>query len=169
VSDEVFAKEVAKHFTETANFTDDVDGEATLVDEQAMQFGKQRTDVAALTDEILLTIGFIREFTDTATISDSPSLGTSKLFSDTFEVSDSTNMVTGKQFYDIPVILETMKRSFGKTVTVDSALLGDAISVSPHKVLLSSASSTDTGFLRSQGYSDFTYFEEDFVGASTTF
>jgi hypothetical protein len=169
VSDEVFAKAVAKHFAETAFFTDDVDGEATVVDEQAMQFGKSRTDVASFTDEILVQIGFIRAFAHTATVTDLHNIGVAKGFIDGVTPSDSINMVTGKQFYDIPVAQETMKRSFVKTVSVDSALLGDAISVSPHKVLLSSASSTDTGFLRSQGYSDFTYFEEDFVGASTTF
>ena len=77
-------------------------------------------------------------------------------------------MVTGKQLYDIPVATETLAKSLVRQLT-DSALFGDATVVSPNKVVLDLTSSTDAGTLRSQGYSDFTYFKEDFVGASTTF
>ena len=168
-SDEVFARTVAKHLADTAYFTDDVDGEATVVDEQAMQFGKIRTDVASFADEIIVQIGFIRDFAHAANLTDLPSLGVGKLFTDGAIPSDSINMVTGKQIYDIPVVSDNLTKSVARAISPDSALLGDAAKVSTGKALLSSASSTDAGFLRSQSYSDFTYFAEDFVGASTTF
>ena len=78
-------------------------------------------------------------------------------------------MLTGKQIYDIPVASENLAKAFSKAPFLDSALLGDATAVAAGKVLLDSASTTDAGSLRSQGYSDFTFFAEDFVGASTTF
>ena len=141
---------LGKSLSDTVGFTDDVDGAASILDDQEMQFHKARTHVASVSEVFERQVDYIRAFTNSS------------------NTSDSTNMVTGKHIYDIPVASETLAKSLAR-LRSDSALLGDATVVSPGKVVLDLTSSTDTGSLRSQGYSDFTYFAEDFVGASTTF
>ena len=167
-SDAINSKVSTKQLSDTVSFTDDVDGTASILDDQEMQFTKIKTDVATAIDVFERQVDFDRAFADTSGVVDNDLLAIGKPLSDTSNTSDSTNMVTGKQIYDIPVASETLAKSLAR-LRSDSALLGDATVVSPGKVVLDLASSTDTGSLRSQGYSDFTYFAEDFVGASTTF
>jgi len=95
---DTFASQAAfsRSFTDTAYATDDFDGEASILDDQEMQFLKSRTDIASVSDSIIVL----------------------------------------------------------KTIPL---------------VLTETPSATDAGSLRSQGFADFTYFAEDFVGASRTF
>jgi hypothetical protein len=51
----------------------------------------------------------------------------------------------------------------------DTSATTDVAFRAPTKVLTELVPSTDAGSLRSQGYADFTYFAEDYVGASRTF
>jgi hypothetical protein len=150
-SDVINTFALGKGLADTVGVTDDVDGAASILDDQEMQFQKLRTHVASVSELFERQVNFIRAFSDNAS------------------ASESINMVTGKQIYDIPVASETLVKAITKSPFLDSALLGDATVVSSTKVVLDLASSTDAGSLRSQGYSDFTYFAEDFVGASTTF
>jgi len=95
---DTFASQTAfsRSFTDTAYATDDFDGEASILDDQEMQFLKSLTDIASVSDSIIVL----------------------------------------------------------KTIPL---------------VLTETPSATDAGSLRSQGFADFTYFAEDFVGASRTF
>ena len=43
------------------------------------------------------------------------------------------------------------------------------LSIGFNRNFTNTASSTDAGSLRNQGYADFTFFAEDYVGASRTF
>ena len=149
-SDVINTLGITKALFDTVTFTDDVDGAASLLDDQEMQFQKLTTDAASVVEQFYRQVGYTRAFSDSSA------------------VADTTNLVTGKQLYDIPVATETLAMSFTRPRS-DSALFGDANVVSSNKVVFDLTSSTDAGSLRSQGYSDFTYFEEDFVGASTTF
>lgn len=94
--------------------TDDIDGSASILDDQEMQFFKNTTNVAAITDSFNRVVAFNRTFTDPTTMTDDESW------------------------------------SLGKGITELPSL-------------------TDAGSLRSQGFSDFTFFAEDFVGASRIF
>jgi len=95
---DTFASQAAfsRSFTDTAYATDNFDGEASILDDQEMQFLKSLTDIASVSDSIIVL----------------------------------------------------------KTIPL---------------VLTETPSATDAGSLRSQGFADFTYFAEDFVGASRTF
>ena len=150
---ETFTKQsnYARDFTDVVYFTDDVDGNASILDDQEMQFFKSTTDIPGVSDLFERTVAYSRAFPDT-------------LFA-----SESINVLTSKHLYDIPVASETIAKSYSR-LSADSALLGDAAIVAQEKVLLNLAATTDTGSLLSQGYvSDATYFKEDFVGSSTTF
>jgi len=124
-----------------------IDGD---LDDQEMQFRKIKSNIASAAETFTRQVGYNR------------------LFSDNSIASETHYVVTGKHLSDIPVATETLVKSLTRQRS-DSALFGDASVVTSGKVLLNLASSTDAGSLRSQGYTDFTYFAEDFVGASTTF
>jgi len=205
VADSIFrAVEYVRNLHDIANVTDDVDGEASILDDQEIQFVKQRTDAAFVSDVLVATFVVIRDFTNAAALSDvittaftKNTLDTSLAFDaaqlltgkhaydilvtadsasqafakhtlDTPLAFDAVNMLTGKQVYDIPVTTESASKAFMRG-RADTTLVGDANFVRPGKGLLETASTTDAGSLRSQGYADFTYFAEDYVGASRTF
>lgn len=157
-----------KELQDSLFVTDDVDGEASILDDQEIQFVKQRTDTAFIGDSIYIQRVYIRDFSHTAAAADDALFSVGKTLSDTSGMSDSTNVVTGKHIYDIPVAAETLAFAFS-SARADSALLGDVNEVAFNKTLLELTSTADAGSLRSQGYADFTYFGEDFVGASRTF
>ena len=140
-----------REFTDVVYFTDDVDGNASILDDQEMQFFKFTTDIPGVSDLFERTVAY------------------SRAFSETPSASESINVLTSKHLYDIPVASETIAKSYSRP-SADSALVGDAAIVAQEKVLLNLAAITDTGSLLSQGYvSGATYFKEDFVGSSTTF
>ena len=168
LSDEITSFATTKQLYDSVFATDDVDGTASILDDQEMQFVKQRTDVAFIGDSIYIQRVYIRDFFHTAATTDAALFSTGKTLSDTSGMSDSTNVVTGKHIYDIPVAAETLAFAFS-SARADSALLGDVNEVAFNKTLLELTSTADAGSLRSQGYADFTYFGEDFVGASRTF
>jgi len=149
-SDAIDSFGLTKALTDTVTFTDDIDGAASILDDQEMQFRKIKSNIASAAETFTRQVGYNR------------------LFSDNSIASETHYVVTGKHLSDIPVATETLVKSLTRQRS-DSALFGDASVVTSGKVLLNLASSTDAGSLRSQGYTDFTYFAEDFVGASTTF
>ena len=100
--------------SDTVFATDDVDGAASILDDQEMQFFKNTTNLAAFTDSFARTVAFSRNFAEN------------------------------------PSFTDTIASIYGTT-------------------FLETPSLTDAGSLRSQGYCDFTFFAEDFVGASRTF
>jgi len=149
-SDAIDSFGLTKALIDTVTFTDDIDGEASILDDQEMQFRKIKSNIASAAETFTRQVGYNR------------------LFSDNSIASEIHYVVTGKHLSDIPVATETLVKSLTRQRS-DSALFEDASVVTSGKVLLNLASSTDAGSLRSQGYTDFTYFAEDFVGASTTF
>jgi len=150
---ESFARQVdySRSFDDDVYFTDDVDGEASILDDQEMQFFKFTTDFAGASDLFDRTVAYSRAFSDTAGL------------------SESTNVLTSKHIYDIPVASENIAKSFSR-LRADSALIGDAAIVTPGKVLLDLTSIADAGSLLSQGFtSDPNYFAGDYVGTSRAF
>ena len=113
-TDAITARALTKALANSVDATDDVDGEASILDDQEMQFVKNTTNVATISEVIAIATTFNRAFADS------------------FGVTDGDVL------------------DFGKRPS-------------------NTASMTDAGSLRSQGYCDFTYFQEAYVGASRTF
>ena len=222
LTDGIDTVDVGKVFTDIVDATDDVDGTASILDDQEMQFRKVTTHAASLTDTFYRQISFVREFVDTSSITDTDTFALSKPFTDSSSVvdddtldtgkylteapavadslassfgkplsdstaltdddfwsfgkpiadissvADSTNVLTGKQISDISVLTDASTMSFGQGLA-DSPVASDDDTWSFGKGVTNSTSFTDAGSLRSHNYSDFTYFGEDFVGASKTF
>ena len=114
LTDAITARALTKALANSVDATDDVDGEASILDDQEMQFVKITTNVATVSEVIAIATTFNRAF------------------GDSFGVTDGDVLAFGKR---------------------------------PSNT----ASMTDAGSLRSQGYCDFTYFQEAYVGASRTF
>ena len=114
LTDAINSRAITKALANSVNVTDDVDGEASILDDQEMQFVKNTTNVATVSEAILIATTFNRAFADS------------------FGVTDGDVLDFGKRPSD-------------------------------------TASMTDAGSLRSQGYCDFSYFQEAYVGASQTF
>lgn len=167
-SDSINSFGTTKQLEDSLFVTDDVDGEATILDDQEVQFVKQRTDTAFIGDSIYIQRVYLRDFFHAAATADDALFSVGKTLSDASGALDNKYVVTGKHTYDIPAATDTLAFALTRA-RADSALLGDVNEVAFNKTLLELASTADAGSLRSQGYSDFTYFREDFVGASRTF
>ena len=124
---------IATFLYDTVNTTDDVDGAASILDDQEMQYFKHGTDTASATDVFTRIVAYIREYSDTAKVTDSSVLTMGIVADNGTAISDSDEI------------------NFGKLYNENSTQVAD------------------TGSLRSQGYSDFTFFAEDYVGASRNF
>jgi len=114
LTDAITARALTKALANSVDATDDVDGAASILDDQEMQFVKNTTNIATITEVIAIATTFNRAFADSFGVTDGDVLDFGK------RPSDTTSM-------------------------------------------------TDAGSLRSQGYCDFTYFQEAYVGASRTF
>lgn len=183
--DEVFSAN--KVVEDNINVSDDVDGEASIEDDQELSVFKQITKVARVSEQLTRQVGFIRAFADEPAVTDTPSLGVvrpasdaitinANLFEPVFTKGSLDNLVlteslvvdSAKLLYDYSSAAD-QKSLHVSTPHSDSSVVSDAEFRAPNKVLTELAATTDAGSLKSQGYSDLTYFAEDYVGASRTF
>lgn len=180
---------IAKTLRDTVWVTDDLDGEASIVDEQTLAFVKARSDLFAVSDLIRIGLNTVRGFTNSVGAADSEQLSLSKHASENGTAADFLNRHPTKALNDIGALgdqgiafdtskllsefalpVDHMARAMVKPGiadafgTTDSPILGAGL-VKTESTLL-----TDSGSLRSQGYTnDFSYFAEDYVGVSITF
>jgi len=182
-----YASSYNKPFNELVSFTDDVDGTASLLDDQEMQFTKVKTDAASLTDSFFRLVAFDRDFTETPVARETHAFGFGRPLADTLAAlethafdagkplaetpaaSDAFVYAAGKPLTDTFLGTEQIAKAFAKAPFADSSSVTDTDLIQFGKVPSDLASLTDAGSLRSQGYCDFTYFAEDYVGASRTF
>lgn len=182
---EVFA--TSKALLDRVNVSDDVDGTASIEDDQEVAMFKQLTKVAQVSEHFTRQIGFTRGFTEQYTVSDLPSVGVSRPAADGITISaDLFDAVLNKTTLENIALTETLVVDSAKilydtssaadlkslrvsTPHSDTSATTDVAFRAPTKVLTELVPSTDAGSLRSQGYADFTYFAEDYVGASRTF
>lgn len=137
------------------NLTDD----AALADDVSWEFTKALHDDAGLTDDQV--IDFFKTLVNQANVTDVQSMALIKDLRDSLWVTDDPDGAAS--------IADEQTMAFIKGRT-DMAAVSDAFqSMSFDKALVDSALITDTGSLRSQGYCEFSYFAEDFVGASRSF
>lgn len=168
VDDEEFT--YVKNVSEQIFVTDDLDGEASIEDDQEIAFVKTRTEIVAITDVFDRDVAYSRGFTETPAANDSPAkaVGRPALDSGTASDSFSRTVVYLRDFTHLAGTTDTDTIDFG-SVKSDDGLLSDSEVKSGGKFITESPSAVSSGTLRSQGYCDFTYFAEDYVGASRTF
>jgi hypothetical protein len=204
-SDDIDYFITAKAIFDAVSVTDDVDGVASILDDQELSVFKQVTNVAGVAEAIYRQVNYLRSFADTSAATDALAYELARFLADESAVNEAIAITTqrplsdsasigldeleldfGKAPSDSPILSESIvvdsdKMLYDESTAADVASLhtgrpaSDTLAVSdvetkaPNKVPSELASITDTGSLRSQGYCDFTYFAEDYVGASRTF
>ena len=161
---------LTKALTDAVNATDDLDAAASILDDQEMQFVKNlAANIATATDAFARVVAFTRSFSETPALTDVNILGIGKTASENPAFSDTNYINFGKLLADTPGISEVFSLQVTLSPFTEAPGVTDSADVVPNKVFLETPSLTDAGSLRSQGYCDFTFFAEDFVGASRNF
>ena len=136
-------------------------------------FTKSLTDSISFTDIIDAVRLFQREFADAATVPDSQAVSVVPApTTDSTGATDSSNLATNKQVTEGLLLIDNMDGDIEYTViksiseflnNSDSSTI--AFGLNPSDNVTTSSS----GVLSMQDYSDITYFLEDYVGTSRTF
>ena len=129
-------------------------------DAQVFEFAKSLSDTAVIPEQI--SKAFEKGYDDPANVSDEHFHSYQKILSETIGVTDD---IDGESS-----VLDDQEIQFFK-VRVDVARATDTFdfTMAFNRTFTDTASSTDAGSIRNQGYADFTFFAEDYVGASRTF
>lgn len=159
-----------KNLSDQAFVTDDLDGEASTEDDQEISFVKTRTEIASITDVFDRDVAYIRNLSETPAANDSPAKVVTRPAADSGTVTDTfaKNVVYIRDFTDAFSTSDSDTIDFGAVKSDDGAFTDTDVK-SMTKSLAETPSAVSSGSLRSQGYCDFTYFAEDYVGASRTF
>jgi len=160
-----------KFLFDNVNATDDIDGIASILDDQEMQYFKHTSDIVKLTDTFIRVLTFIRVYTDLMETSDKTVWDITKPLTDSTVFTDAQRFDFGKLLVDDPKVSDSLAIRMMLAPFVDGTVIADTAVLDAGKNFtdIDKGSLTDTGSLRSQGYADFSYFAEDYVGSSRTF
>ena len=129
-------------------------------DAQIFTFAKSLSDTAVIPEQI--SKAFQKGPGDPAYFGDEQFRAYGKLINDRVDITDD---VDGESS-----VLDDQEIQFFKVrANVANAADSLALAMGYNRTFTNTASSTDAGSIRNQGYADFTFFAEDYVGASRTF
>lgn len=136
--------------------------------------GKGLADSLSVADALTVTLIFIRQFADSTGVSDAAAYAFVKTLVDSATTTDQLHFAITKLLSDGVGMVDSFDLNDGSTYTFTKALSNvsfatDAVVLSPQKAIPDSVVVSSAGSLLSQGYCDFTYFAEDYVGDSRTF
>lgn len=160
---------LTRFFQENISVTDDIDGAASLLDDQEMLFFKSLTQRAVATEVFFRLVSYLRSFSDAATTSDLFAANFSSPKADSASVAQQFSFDIVRGIADTSGVAEQLAKVFNPAPLTDAYAVADTSFRTPGLGKTESTLFSDTGSLRSQGYCDFTYFAEDYVGASRTF
>jgi len=160
---------LSKVLQSSISVTDDVDGAASILDDQEMLFFKAITQPATASDVFYRLVAYFRAFSEATAISDVATVDFSAPRADAAAVSQQHYFDILRGIADTSGIAEQAAKAFSPAPFIDAFSIADSSFNTPGLSKSDSALFSDTGSLRSQGYCDFTYFAEDYVGASRTF
>jgi hypothetical protein len=135
---------------------------------------KSVADVFSLLDDVVATLVFLRDFTETQTIDDFFASAFTKVISDSVTVEDLDSIEITKLLADGFTMIDSSQVTDGITYSfsaseVDAVTSSDSSFRSFVKTRTDSISLTDSGFVLQQDYVDMTYFSEDYVGVGYIF
>ena len=134
-----------------------------------MLFFKAITQPATVSEVFFRLVAYVRAFNDSAVIADAVATAFSPSRADAAAVSQQHSFDILRGIADTSGISEQIAKAFSPAPLVDAFSIADTSFNTPGLGKSESTLFSDTGSLRSQGYCDFTYFAEDYVGASRTF
>lgn len=157
-----------KSLKDFLNATDDVDGAASILDDQEILFVKQRTDLGLVGDLFAFAMSYVRSYADSYKTLDKIAFGFGKSLLETSRFSDTKSVVFSKKLANSFGSRDVLAKATARPIT-DNARVVDLKAFAFSKARTDAATLSDSGSLRSQGYCDFSYFSEDYVGVSRTF
>lgn len=110
---------------------------------------------------------YFNKFVDTATASEQLTWSMGKNVSDSATVSDTSTLSLTKPFADGATTTDATTLDTVKNVT-EALSVGDVTTLSASKPFSDTIGATDSGLVVAQDYCDITYFQQDFVGQSST-
>lgn len=139
-----FYKDMVKLLTDTAIATDDLDGQATTLDDQEIQFHKVTRDTSRVTDQFSKVVEFNRPFTEAPAVGEVLENKLFKVFSDAVEVTDSTDVLrlTSEAYGDNGGANDSTLIVIGKALS-DTAGFAEVFLVELTKIIQDQASVQD--------------------------
>lgn len=137
--------DTTKALFDALNITDDVDGEASILDDQEIQFFKHTSDAAAVSDSLVRQLNFVRFFSETPAVSEVLARSFSKSLSDTAVPADVLAKTYQAPKADSLILSDTFSRlvAFSRAFT-EQPVLADALSKSLTRAVADVSSATDT-------------------------
>lgn len=145
---ETISRHISRHIADAINVTDDLDGMATLEDEQVMSLRKAVADLAGITDSFVRVVFFTRDPIDQVGVTDATNAVIGKGVADETAISDALQAKTTKALADASTVADSAAVASSKALA-DAFALTDAATKSAGKALSDAASATDavTAFL----------------------
>lgn len=144
-------RNISKPLQDSVSATDDLDGAATIEDDQEMIYFKTNSEMAGVSDVFYRQVNYVRHFNEDGSLADVQVRAVEKPFTESLQVADSAT------------------KSSEKILSDDAFAASELIVKSAGLVKANLASVASSGTLRSQGYCEFSYFAEDYVGDSRSF
>lgn len=156
-SDSGFAQDEVQSFSismakqDTVNVTDDVDGEASILDDQTINFLKVRQEVSIASDELTIILAYVRAFEDQSSVSENKYILIEKPRQDVSGVTDEQSFDVGKDVRDVSqfsdgqvlsiskllaenqIIVDLAAIDLEKAPVQDAFSVGESISLGPNK------------------------------------
>jgi len=134
-----------------------------------------KSESVSLSDVLSALLIYVRLFQETVSLADALAIVTTfnRSFSDSAPINDSTAFTFEKYLFD-SFALNDLSDVNGTTIsfadfTNNVVSSSDLVLLLSGKAIQDSVTSSDSGYLFSQGYCDLTYFAEDYVGDYRTF
>jgi len=145
----------------------------SFADSQAKSTSLRKSDSISLSDVLESLLVFVRFFEETISLSDTSTRSINKVNSESIATSETLAFTFQKYLAD-SFALNDLSDVNGTTIsfsdfTNNVVSSSDLILLLSSKTIRDSVTSSDSGYLFSQGYCDLTYFAEDYVGYYRTF
>ena len=160
--------DITKLLTDTAFVTDDLDGETSIEDDQEMQFFKSLSEAPAVTSLFERAVDYSRSFSNASSMTDDDVLVIGKNINEFIGLPETVEKDFDKSPSENPIVVDLAALALSRSLS-DSGSIDETSVKLVGKNLGDAASVGDSGSFRGQGYSDFTYFADDYVGFAGTF
>lgn len=145
----------------------------SFADSQTRETSLGKADSVTMLDVLQSLLIFVRLFEETISPSDASTKSVGKAASDSIATSE-TLAFTFEKYLSDAFALNDLSDVNGTTIsfsdfTNNVVSSSDLILLLSSKTIQDSVTSSDSGYLFSQGYCDLTYFAEDYVGEYRTF
>ena len=142
---ETFARHITRGLSDALAVTDDMDGIASLEDDQVMEYRKVVTDLFALSDSVVVLMAWVRTPTDTAALSDSKVVTFTKGVNDPAALTDATTASVAKVLADAAAAADSAAKELRRGLA-DAYAVSDATVKSANKNVEDVGAATDAAY-----------------------